>query len=152
MPSSSQGTCNVNSSSPSAPTRDQARDNLMLVRNFLASLPPERFDMGDWGDGADVECGTAACIGGWAERLLFGELYGRPTWLVGAEMGLSIDQSEDLFFLVGKQQPGLDFQDITTAHAVKVLDHLIATGEVDWSKALPDGSEATKAGNSGMNK
>lgn len=109
------------------------KTNLRKVRDFIAALPPEKFDMGSPYPEAS-ECGTAACIGGWG-RLVLGDL---PVTLLtfGEEaFGLTAHQAGALFYpnYVGDFSPMLE---ATPSHAVRVLDHLIETGEVDWSKAL----------------
>lgn len=118
-----------------------ARDRVIRLRDFLAELPDERFDMGTWG-AYDVgtkklqhDCGTAACIGGWAERL-FGRATDEPE-AACASLGLDPCQGEALFY-----PPGHNSGRYTKARAVAVLDHLLATsdpgtvnGVVDWSVA-----------------
>ena len=37
------------------------RERLQIVRDRIASEPPERLNMRDW------KCGTAFCIGGWSD-------------------------------------------------------------------------------------
>lgn len=103
------------------------RDRMIRLRNFLATLPPEQFDMETWGD--TCECGTPACIGGWCERL-FSPDRSIFEWEAGALIGLSKADAFDLFFPIS-QEP----YSSTTAQAVQVLDHYLATGEIDWSVA-----------------
>lgn len=129
-----------------APDDGLNRENVKRVRDFLAELPPERFDMralisrGDhdlWlkGDAAFSvlnECGTAACIAGWAIYILIPG----ATSDLGAEglyglLGITPEQGVDLFEPDGFMEPGR----YTIAQAVAVLDHLLATGKVDWSVA-----------------
>jgi hypothetical protein len=103
------------------------RANLLMVRDHIAALKPSHFRMDEW------RCGTAACIGGWAEFLILGSLNDMRVRIsdVGALLGLSEDQSDELF------HPPLrmDWRDITIPQAVAVLDHLLATGEVSWDVA-----------------
>ncbi len=47
------------------------KDRLNKLADFLITVPPERFDMSHWlsindFDQSTLECGTAACAGGWA--------------------------------------------------------------------------------------
>ena len=108
----------------SPPAEVTARDRLIQLRDFLASVPPKEFSYITW------DCGTSACIGGWAGRL-FGlshdESFSTP---VAELLGLSGEQARELFFDAPIEWP------ITEKHAVAVLDHLLATGTVDWSVAL----------------
>lgn len=39
------------------------KENVLKLANLLDAIEEDRFDMGGW------NCGTAACIGGWAEAL-----------------------------------------------------------------------------------
>jgi hypothetical protein len=99
-------------------------------------------------------CNTSACICGWAIVMLATqEEYinnrkndGGAFALAGDLLGLDYDQAEELFspwdwqHLGGgaggsKYPDAYSFRAATPAEAVKVLDHLMATGEVDWNKA-----------------
>lgn len=51
-------------------------------------------------------------------------------------LGLSYGQVDALFFPDGDMGDGGNAYSATPAQAVKVLDHLIATGEVDWGVAF----------------
>ena len=100
---------------------------MIQLRDVIAVLPPERFDMSSW------HCGTVACIGGTAEILFFGSIGAdRSTESVGAVLGLNGDQAYELF------HPDVErsWSEITTAEAVRVINHYLATGEIDWSAAL----------------
>ncbi len=49
-------------------------DRLLLLADFLETVPPERFDMArwtgvDWAGKSDLSCGTAACAMGWATTI-----------------------------------------------------------------------------------
>lgn len=105
------------------------RERLEYLRDFLRELPKERFSMAHWPDAAELHrCGTAACIGGWADAI-----WGRTTTNdeAGERLGLSADEAWALFY------PSSDWlnTDTTIAQALRVVDHFLATGEVDWSKA-----------------
>jgi hypothetical protein len=112
------------------------------VRDHIANLPYQKssklgFNMLQW-RGPIV---LIACIAGWSEVLLKadGTPRARPklsdeelsTGQVGDMLGLSYDDADALFY--GRGRNGLS--DITIPMAVKVLDHLLKTGEVDWSVA-----------------
>lgn len=116
------------------------RENIKRVRNVIAGLPAKRFDMGLWAGERDGEshvaarrlrhdCGTCGCLGGWTNAT-----FGTPKHAMGiesasAKLGLDEGQAQALFF---PQGAGCAWREITTAHAVRVLDHLLETGEVDW--------------------
>lgn len=144
------------------------RDNIKIVRDHLLSLPADagRFDMRWWtgrsdGDGRrwsvnsvpfseiNHDCGTCACIAGWAATLVPHELtdvtpedvnmidLGRKLF------GLSQHQATDLFAPWANSAAGLHPSWITQAGNIPpragamVLDHLLATGDVDWSVIGP---------------
>ena len=121
-------------------------ENIKLVRDHIASLPPERFDMRHFN--AARECGTEACIAGWACAVLgmmpdgeFG--YVRTTARV---FGISREDSWALCWPDDGESP---VWDASTPQAVRVLDLLMETGEVQWDRALAEGTEAaTPAGQS----
>lgn len=118
-------------------------ENLRIVRDTIALLPPERFNMATWGglqtniyaqlvDQFQLkhDCGTCGCIGGWAQALLSKK--GEPEEFEPRDLlGLTSDEAEELFY------PRLPndrlWNSVTIPEAVKVLDHLIETGKVDWS-------------------
>jgi len=105
------------------------RENVQIVRDHIAGLPPEQFDMDDWGE-AHTKCGTAACIGGWAAVLLLNaDGYRVPDSEVAAALGLDIIEGRALFYPRGPMMQA------TIPQGLAVLDHLLATGEVDWSVA-----------------
>lgn len=119
-----------------APAEVTTRDRLLRLRDFLAELPAERFEMSNTGTllWENPHCGSPACIGGWA-RILFVPWQDRFVGLteVGfTRLGLSYGQADALFFPAG----GWNAYSAMPAQAVKVLDHLIATGEVDWGVAF----------------
>lgn len=125
-----------------------ARDRLIRLRDFLAELSDEQFNIEHlWSnrDGSEAKfgCGSAACIAGWTCTLFAAEIGELHPDAIDAQTVLGInDDQGDLLFL-----PGLDDGDFnpsfrewpqiyTRAGAVVVLDHLIATGKVDWSVAF----------------
>lgn len=116
-------------------------ENIKRVRDHIASLPPERFDMTVYGghvteDGdvvedlrADVsDCGTVACICGWTVAI-FGVGEGLDDQSAACEVLGLTEMQGDLLFIPDPRNGR------TSADAARVLDHLIATGEVDWSVA-----------------
>jgi hypothetical protein len=122
------------------------RENIKRVRDHIASLPPKRFDMSWWainrtGAGAALavpsdlihDCGTAGCIGGWTEALFPGHGHkGTGSRRAAKILSLSESQRVELFFMTGT---GVLMTDVTLDMAVRVLDHLLATGEVKWAVA-----------------
>lgn len=121
------------------------REKIQELRDHIAKLPPEQFDMRQWRDYND--CGTVACIAGWAveinKSLFVGEYVPRSDIRGAARMVLQLSdlQAVRLFTPMESSHIGVqnnpgaiqcDMQDVTTAQAVKVLDNLLLTGEVDW--------------------
>lgn len=102
-----------------------ARDRMIRLRNWIGGLRNEQFDMVHW-------CGSATCIGGWA-RVMLGMRPGETenalrSWKLRRALGLTTVQAEALFF------PD-NMCGTTRAQAVAVLDHYLATGEIDWGVA-----------------
>lgn len=98
--------------------------NLTTLRDYLAKLPDERFDMGQWTSANRAEdmihdCGTCGCIGGWAEAI---SGQAASVWL-----DLTDYQSQLLF-----NPFHVDWDTITRERAVDVLTRFIETGEVMW--------------------
>lgn len=122
------------------------RENIQRVRDLIAGLPPERFDMRAlWSAAGEVApdygktpaalvkgCGTAACIAGWTLALLKPRTKGLDSNDAGNLLGLN-EEEADLLFM----PPGfMDEARFTQAMAVRTLDHLLATGEVAWKLPL----------------
>jgi hypothetical protein len=121
-----------------------ARDRMIRLRDFLAALPDGRFAMSTTGiaNYETHECSSAACMCGWAQALFY-DRYRTPEE-VGADMGLTLDQSARLFRL--PSIAGMSLSDprfapdmwairATRSQAVRVLDHYLATGQIDWRMA-----------------
>ena len=95
----------------------------------------------------DFDCGTPACIAGWACWQLAQdgkEVRGlHPACLLNAYLGLGADDCADLFTPTGGLDgDGYDMQllpgehgHITPKHAAACLRHYADTGEVDWEAA-----------------
>ena len=111
-------------------------ENVEKLRDYLRDeVPDERFDMRSYVRGGSMtnvrarlnECGTAACIGGWAAYLFTP----RRRWAhehAGRALGLDNDQAEELF-----EPDGLhDRARYSRARAVATLTRLLETGTVDW--------------------
>lgn len=120
-----------------APTEVTTRDRLIMLRDFLAELPDERFSIRWAFTGGDApismnafpECGTAACISGWAQLLFPAD--------ADDVFGLESHEACELFMPRGWDDDKA-YHLYTRARAVAVLDHLINTGEVDWSVAFQE--------------
>lgn len=106
------------------------RDRLVILRDHLAGLKPELFDMDEW-EKVEGDCGTAACIGGWTSRLFGASHKGSAD-----RLGLTAKQASRLFYPYdGYLKDYASAFDATPAQAAAVIDHLLNTGEVDWSVA-----------------
>ena len=115
-------------------------ENLKLLRDSIEKSMS--FDMSEWPiffDEYDAKfnnghyCGSAACIGGHAEALMIdsGLFLDSKFYSVSKWVDLTYIQHKALFFPT-KITHGFNLDEITQDHAVRCLDHLIKTGEVDW--------------------
>lgn len=122
----------------STPPHLPNRADCLLVRDRIAALPSYLFDMAT----TFPDCGTAGCIMGWTAevfnleaRTAIGEFRGD----VAACLWGFTDSTNPLFFPTladkGVMSDGRSGFKATPAQAVRVLDHYLATGEVDWSVA-----------------
>lgn len=105
-------------------------ENIKKVRDHLAALPPEQFDMSWWH--TEQSCGTVCCIGGWTGAIL-AQNADLPDNHTAALLGIDSIQADDLFFMINAN---VNMRDRTIPEAVAVLDRLIETGEVDWDWAI----------------
>lgn len=125
------------------------RERIQILRDHLASLPDDRFDIRFWFtddqgephtdihrsvfDPKEVvnECGTAACIGGWAFALFMSEVFVDNENFIdqlASLMALTVEEAGELFMPDG-HHAGIQ----TREDAIRTLDHLLETGEVVWS-------------------
>lgn len=124
------------------PPSGGAWDQLPLGRRAAKSLISKQEDA------ETHQCGTAACIGGYAALLAVskGEAKGgeqiQPVatrWLgfsPGTLRALFIPRSmHDLDRRLETNEIPVSYSDVKRKHAVKVLKHLLDTGLIDWSKA-----------------
>ena len=150
-------------------------NRLRDLADFIERLPEGQFDMNEWGDGTAVdavahvrefgeaqECGTPACIAGWAAVLYAGDAvedainnrvaaYGLPN-TGAATLGLKKDAAKrppwgprtlaDELFV-----PDIDLLAVTQYDAAMVLRHLADTGRVDWT-IIDDYEEKVQTGDS----
>lgn len=111
--------------------------NITIVRDKIASLLPEKFDMKEWANGSsrvgDIrhDCDSAACIGGWTDALFWpdedGDVYRITPNFAYEQLGLTKQQGDDLFY-----PEEVPLSSITQQDAVTCLTRLIETGEVRW--------------------
>lgn len=114
-------------------------ENINKVIETIRGLKPERFDMNVWAETRGgwfasperllTECGTCGCIGGWTNALFDG--CGRAD--ARDALGLTHEEANALFYPYGLGGPDGQWR-ITRRQAIRVLEHLRDTGEVDWSK------------------
>lgn len=110
-------------------------ERLIRIRDLILAKP-EQFNISVWiRDSTDTynlkadphDCGTVACIGGWAELLYRGE---------DASRALGLPESSNLFTPTYYDRPSYARDFYNAKVAASVIDKLIATGKVEWP-ALP---------------
>ena len=111
--------------------------NINKLISFISSLPPEQFEMSQWERPA--ECGTVACLGGWAERLISPS---EPAMMNTINSWLDIDDktSKRLFFMSDDIMGLGAFDRLEPSHrqqaAITVLQRLRDENVVDWHVAV----------------
>jgi len=108
------------------PFDDTKHTGLNLLIEHLRGLPPERFGM-------DYACGSACCIGGWANTLL--GVPRRTAFLSGAVhrlTGIPIPDAEKICW----PAPGSPAWEAKPHHAVALLERYRDHGIVDWELAM----------------
>lgn len=119
------------------------KEALLTVADVIEnqSLNSVKFDMCYFNSDAaasvrEPDCGTTACIAGYAlayydpkfyKRVGLGETTGHSR--AQELLGLSEAESDDLFYAFGANQ---DLADITAERAVAVLRSAVETGRIDW--------------------
>lgn len=112
------------------------------INNELALGKRVKFDMRLWINNED--CGTTACIGGFcgmfaaddavkADKASEKELYSM-TWsdtLACDFLGVTYEQGSKIFY----EYPSIANDNEMKRIAIKMLEHLIATGKVNWEIA-----------------
>lgn len=97
-------------------------------------------------------CGTVGCIGGWASVLMRAELNKPLAWegpyftctpddeltqfdqeAVGEWLGIGYGDGHNLFYANGGPRR---MEEVRKIHALRVLENLHDTGEVDWSEDM----------------
>lgn len=105
------------------------------------------FDMRVYVLGSVAECDVIACIAGYAMILTNPEIYlgdhelmtdEVETQYLMAKLDMPLDTLNELMFAnkLRSQCRGYGLENINRDMAVRVLDHLISTGEVNWIKAI----------------
>ena len=110
--------------------------NIVNINKTIEAIRHQRdigifFDMGTFFD-SNHSCGTSACIGGFAAILANGGTMrvGRDYESEGREyLGLDPETAGNLFY-PGATEYGYE---ASADDAIKVLEHLKATGEADWT-------------------
>lgn len=106
------------------------RENIKRVRDHIAGLPPEQVNMGTFL--REKSCGTVACIAGWAQQLSGVRDTQRChfDWLGLTDKHYGLYVPEGWFSDAGLTDEKRRYP---KSRVVAVLDHLLETGEVDWS-------------------
>jgi hypothetical protein len=104
---------------------DEGKLRLRAVRNKIASLPRQKFDMAGWR--SIGWCGTVACIGGWTEQMF---AKGKESSMEEIARLLGLSYMTDWTLFHPDTEEGWH---ATPAQAVRVIDHLDKTGRVVWS-------------------
>ena len=110
----------------------------LALAELIERVPLEEFDMSM----VTHSCGAPSCMAGW---WAYGAKYDGADKMGAAAIALNLSRIEESdLFTPGASSPGVDKlhdncvspYDATSAQAARVLRHLAATGEVDWSVAL----------------
>lgn len=123
-------------------------ENINKVQAAILAAGEEHFEMSTWGsfipheDLIEHKCGTAACIGGWAIAL-DGGIKGHEGLVGRASKIFGITREQGWALFVPKQKVGdpTDPYRATPQQAVRVLDILIETGEIDWDRGMLEGAQ-----------
>lgn len=132
-------------------------ERILLLADFIESLPDERLDMRYWASDPEGEedlgqptctilhnCGTAACLGGYTEALfnptrtsfcgtrgLWSPEDPLPSDSAGTLLGLTVAQAHNLFM---PPHANGAWDCITPAIAADTLRRLAETGQVEWGQ------------------
>lgn len=122
--------------------------NILKVADAIehASVPDVGFNMMGWVTEADEDtpdrsgknCGTVACVAGWATIIAVGKENVSQPWVVGAAfLGLDTEAANNLFVPnYDTDSPRHAMTHATAIDAVRVLRILAITGKVDWEAAM----------------
>jgi len=112
-------------------------DNINRLIETISKAPADHMIMNNWNE--PRPCGTAHCIGGWAQVLgAPQDPRDRAKWY-----GINTIEVNALEFMNNDQMFGLAQFDMLPADQRKVLmlgvlNNLLATGHVDWDKQFID--------------
>jgi hypothetical protein len=108
--------------------------NAIEADNTTINGEPLAFNMSVYFNSHSFECGTAACIAGWA-RAIWGIRAAGTTFRAAADvLKLTDEEADNLFLAYG--MPHLS--EITAEHAVRTLRHAAETGVIDWIATKED--------------
>lgn len=114
----------------------EPRERLEYLRELIAGGAAL-----DMNEPSPSKCGSPSCLYGWSRSVFSSGRYMSPAD-VGAMLGLTLQNTRDLFCMsvTGTRARYHEWGDVdpfraTNAQAANVLDHLLQTGEVDWSVA-----------------
>jgi hypothetical protein len=105
---------------------------LKKLRDFLATLPEEKFDMETWGRPI---CNSPRCIAGWAAwyfKIKGAYFPNLPHGFDETKVSAFFELEDSSLFLPET------LEGRTMGEALQVLDHLIETGEVSWPEPEPE--------------
>ena len=121
-------------------------ERITQLRDHLAQLPDSRFNINIWvkdkaSDNSDLltaaqvrhNCGTCACIGGWADALFQPDDY-RPMESLLDDTALLLGLTVEQVFRL--THPQVDWNEVTREVAVEALTILLETGEINYEKAI----------------
>jgi hypothetical protein len=119
-------------------------NKLKIIRDHKTD---DRFSMKFWINRDKCSCSTIACIGGWIE-LIFADPVDKARIYPAAVFSVYPDiltgtlhnkhpsrKLIDELFYMDQVNSGLSFIDVNENVAIECLEHLIATGGVDWRRA-----------------
>lgn len=135
------------------------RENIQTTIDALRRAHDDAFDMGTWFSSDNPmaanrnrkhylernTCGTAACIAGWGYAIMGAKTRAKIKAKLGWDeeqdyaaewFGINLDQSHSLFIPddVGNGR-------YTRAAAIRTLEILLETGEVDWERGIAEQSQ-----------
>lgn len=117
------------------------RKNIQKLIAVLENLPDNQFNMTFPVDvhtrndsSIKPHCGTTGCIAGWAVVAVSPDWFCPGGVMLRAEQVLELSKHQAACLFLPAVE---DWYAVKRAHAITVLKHLLATGEVDWRVALP---------------
>jgi len=122
------------------------KERILALADLIESQPEHRFDMNSSDNPA---CGSAACIGGWADWMRMkvhkASIRANPVYVdfTAAANWLKMEENGREFQMLcfPEEIGGPNYRDISKAAAVRALRKLAETGEVDWDWAIAEGGQ-----------